>query len=263
MHSCVSCTVTFDTYRELDEHRRTMHQDTVLLRFISQGGWTTKVKRQRDTCFHCPCGVFRHRDSKETRRHAKNCKLASMPETRVAKNVRRPRRSSRTSIGSPQNQSSDKHNEQQEDHPNARMEALANAAGTVVRTSQVMHPMVTRRRANTTRASMIHAATPDLFHQVTSLVAADTGSSIRLLHPGSNDDITHHRALELSQPGSLRFSFDVLHARHTNRRLVSIHIALHSSMIDVLAMARIITRVCDSVPGGAPAAIRIWRSSST
>ena len=222
------------------------------------------MKRQRDTCFHCPCGVFRHRDSKETRRHAKNCKIARIPETRVDKNARRPMRSSRTSLGSPQHQpssslDSDKHNEQ-EDHPNARMEALANPAGTIVRSSQVMHPMVTRRRANSPRA---HATTPDLFHQVTSLVAADTGSSIRLLHRGNNDDINHHRALELSQPGSLRFSFDVLHARHTNRRLVSIHIDLHSSMIDVLTMARIITRVCDSVPGGAPAAIRIWRSSST
>lgn len=245
------------------------------------------MKRQRDTCFHCPCGVFRHRDSKETRRHAKNCKLASMPETRVMRTTRRTLRSSRqrrppqrqpspssssSSSSSPSSSSrSDggdhsNNNEQQggdqDNHPNARMEALASAAGAVrssssEESSTTTHGMLTRGRARATTPT----TTTDLFQQVTSLVAADTRSPIHLLQSNQH----HHREPRLfsSQRGALRFSFDVLHGHHVNRRIVSIHIALHSSMIDVLTMARIITRVCDSVPGGgAPTSIRIWRPSS-
>lgn len=38
IHSCTHCNITFDTYAALDEHRRTMHQYAVLLRFTNQGG---------------------------------------------------------------------------------------------------------------------------------------------------------------------------------------------------------------------------------
>lgn len=198
------------------------------------------MNRQRDTCFHCPCGIFRHRDSKEARRHARHCLKARKPDTEANTTTTRTLRSNHHHIHVlPTRRSgpgATNHREQQRNHPNARMEALANAAS-AARSSG--HHMLTRRTA----ASSFTSTTPGLLQHVASLVAADS----------------NHQ--ELRQQNLLRFSFDVL---QTNRRVVTIHIALHSSMMDVLTMARIITRACDSVPGGGvPGSIRIWRRRSS
>lgn len=197
------------------------------------------MNRQRDTCFHCPCRIFRHRDSKEARRHARHCLKAHKPGTEATTTTTRTLRSNQHHIHvlpTRRRSGSDNinHREQQRNHPNARMEALANAA------SAARHRMSTRRTAASSSTS---STTPGLLQQVASLVAADS----------------NHQ--ELRQQNLLRFSFDVL---QSNRRVVTIHIALHSSMMDVLTMARIITRACDSVPGGGvPGSIRIWRRRSS
>lgn len=193
------------------------------------------MNRQRDTCFHCPCGIFRHRDSKEARRHARHCLKAHKPDTEA--NTTATTRTLRSNIHVlPTRRSGINHREQQRNHPNnVRMEALANAA------SAARHRMSTGRTAAS--SSTTSTTTPGLLQQVASLVAADS----------------NHQ--ELRQQNLLRFSFDVL---QSSRRVVTIHIALHSSMMDVLTMARIITRACDSVPGGGvPGSIRIWRRRSS